>query len=155
MRLYAANATGTLADAETVLLQVAMPLAASGRARILSWDVSFNGIIAGNSVTLSLTRDSNSGTALVQENAVVLDGTHQVTYNLTNGPFMRSDFTVNPTASRTIDGPLQASDPSFTLKQYASGQEPVIDVVGQVSLRCTPDGMTAAVGYKANIIFVA
>jgi hypothetical protein len=155
MRLYAANATGTLLNAETVLLQVVMPLEASGRARILSWDVSFNGIISGNSVTFSLTRDSTSGTVVSQENAIVLDGTHQVTYDETNGPFVRSDFTVNPTASDTLDGPLQASDPSFTLRQYASGQEPVIDATGQVSLRCTPVGMTAAVGFKANLIFVA
>lgn len=155
MRLYVANATGTLLATETVLVQVAAPLSTTGRLRIISWDVSFNGVISGNSVTFSLTVDSTSGTAVSQETAIVLDGSHQAVWSAADEPVVRSDFTVNPTASSVIDGPLQASDPSITLVQYASGQEPVVDAAGQVSLRCTPSGMTAAVGFKANIVFTS
>lgn len=155
MRLYTASVTGTLKDGENVLLQVVQPLSSSGRARVLSWDVSFNGIIAGNSMTVSFTRDSDSGIALEQVDAVVLDGTYTTTYDGLVGPAVRSDFTINPTADTVIDGPMHASDPSFIKKQYASGREPTIDVVGQASLRCTPSNMLAAIGFKANIILVA
>lgn len=154
MRLYNAIATGTLQDGENVLIQIELPLLGGRRARISSWNASFNGIIAGNSLSIKLTRDSSSGTSTESDVPAVLDGTFFDAVESTE-PITRWGFTALPTAGATIDGPLQASDPSYVFRQYASGREIVVGNDSRVSLRCTPSNMLAAVGYKVNVILAA
>jgi hypothetical protein len=154
MRVYNANHTGTLGVGENLLLQLELPTLGYRRARVVSWSVSFNGLIDGNVLSFSMTRDDVDGTATTTVDPVVLDGSFQdelVTYE----PVCRSDFSVLPTALSVIEGPLQASDTAYVLRQYASHQEPVLEAPSLTSLRCTPGTMVAPVGYKVNMTFTA
>lgn len=153
MRLYNAMATGQLHEGENVLIQV-VPPAGGRRLKVIGWNVSFNNLIAGNSISVELTQDDTDGSARQSGVPAVLDGSYFGGVGSTE-PSTRWDFTSEPTANATICGPHQVSDPSFLLRQYASGKELVISADERISVRCTPSGMTAATGYKVNLTFHA
>lgn len=154
MRLYNATVTGTLQAGENVLLQLDLPVLGNRRARISSWDASFDGLIAGNNMRVRLVSDITDGTSTEGDVPVVLDGTHFDSVG-SSEPYVRWAFTALPSVGRVIDGPLHMADPSYFSKQYSSGNEVVVDNGTRVSLRCTPSNMLAAVNYKANLIFAA
>lgn len=154
MRVYNATHTGTLGAGENLLLQLELPVLGYRRARITNWSVSFNGLIAGNILSFQLTRDDVDGVGGSYSDPVVLDGSYRDEID-TYEPAVKTGFTTLPTALSVIEGPLQASDTAYVSRQYATGEEPLLDAGSVTSLRCTPGGMVAPVGYKANLIFTA
>ena len=154
MRLYNAIAEGTLQEGENLLVQLDLQYLGFRRARVSSWSVSFDGLIAGNSLSFRIVRDDPGPFGLSFSRAVVLDGTHADEFDIYE-PYIWTQFNSLPTALDVIEGPLQASDTSHVLRQYGSGRELILDYSSRTSLRCTPSDMLVPVNYKVNFIFSA
>jgi hypothetical protein len=152
MRVYSASYTGTLAAGENILLQ--LETSPDKRGRLSGWTVSFDAIVAGNNLSISLVEDSSAGDSAGSDSPAVMDGSHQ-TGPLDTEIGMAYGFSTNPTLGRVVDGPYLVSDTSMLSMQYASGEEPVLGNNARYSLRCTPSNLTVPVGFKVNLIFVA
>lgn len=153
MRLYNAMATGTLEDAETALLQLYMHVTGSTRAKVVAWDVSFDGLVAGNSLTFRIVRDGSYVAPDETTYPAVLDGSF-FDGEYASGPEVNSISSL-PSVGSVIEGPLYVADSSHVFRQYGSGKELTLDNFTRTSLRCTPSDMLVPVKYKVNFIFWA
>lgn len=153
MTLYNATASAIIGNAETPVTAITFS-DTLGRARLISWDISFDGLIAGNMMTVSLyVTDSVGGSAYA--NAPVVDGENKVNVNET------AYYATNPgTTPLSMDGQLDLvyiADSAFYKKQYAKGREPIFG--GSVTsgrMMCatvTPSALVYPVNCKMNLTF--
>lgn len=154
MALFSATTSGLLRGDERALFQVSFYadfLLSSARIRVHSWDLSFQGIVAGNTLDVSVhsVADTEPGGGEI-EFAKILSGDNKFTqiapYILPGG----GSVTPSPALDR-----VHAVDTSFIRKQYARGREPVVDTYHSFEFRCTPSNLFTPVPWKANVIFSA
>lgn len=148
MTLYNATGSGVIQTGTNVLIQV-YGSDVLGRMRIHSWDLSFQGIVAGNVMDVSLVASDNFGFPTRFTRASVLDGEAKLS---DASPNVAHDFTVDPTVEDVLDS-ISVVDSAFLRKQYAKGCEPVIGTSSGVDVRCTPSDLFTPVPYKVNITF--
>lgn len=152
MTLYNATGSATISEtAETTVTQISFGTAL-GRGRLLSWDVSFDGLIAGNNMTVSVhLTDAVAGTAF--ERVSVLDGedklSDQIPFYSTGNPFALP-------SEQDIDV-VNIADSAFYRRQYAKGREPIFQANVLTGLMLcatvTPSIIVAPVHCKMNLTF--
>lgn len=152
MTLYNATASATISEAaETTVTQIVFATAL-GRGRLLSWDISFDGLIAGNNMRVSLhTTDALGG--ILYERVPVLSGESKFA---TLAPNYSTENLFALTVENRLDL-VDVADSAFFRKQYAKGREPVFLANANTgSMLCAtvePSDLVAPVHCKMNLTF--
>lgn len=152
MTLYNATASAVIQDAETPVTLLTFS-DTFGRARLTRWDVSFDGLIAGNNMTVSLyLTDATGGT--VFQMIPPMDGEDKF---VDDGPFFASEPGTTPLAVADQLDLVNVADSAYYKKQYAKGREPIFGgsavTGGMLCATVTPSALVVPVRCKMNLTF--
>lgn len=148
MALYNATGSGLVGPGSNVLIQV-YGSGVLGRLRIHSWDLSFQGIVAGNLMRVTLAQAATLGTASQYVDPAVIDGESKFA---SVKPLAAVEFAPAPTLGDVLDD-LTVVDSGFMRKQYAKGREPVVGTSEGLVVACEPSDLFTPVPYKVNVTF--